>query len=280
MKNKLLFSAALVAALFAATFYGCQNEDLGDQMDLKEQNSFVLEQETPLYDFLLPPGTKVTQISASQVHFELPEEYVFLRYDPNEGVEFGREESYACTCSGDNPCTVFHHPDLGFGCLQGDCSGTCTGKRGGGPNTKQVLGVLNASSEHLIGERKEFLNPGSLSKQGYDIFFEQVVKEELMELVEFAYSGSAYKNSSDLIAKEGEQSVTYVKLQYMGISFAIAVPNFDEVKDKQFINFEAGSRVSCTGSNGCTCKLEKTCILGNCIHYCNECTTSTLVVEE
>jgi hypothetical protein len=80
---------------------------------------------------ILPAGTKLC-ISPDnlEVRIELPAGYAFLSRE----ISFTEKAlpvfaTYACYCSVvNNACQVFYAEDLGFGCLQSSCTGSCTGK--------------------------------------------------------------------------------------------------------------------------------------------------------
>ena len=237
-----------------------------------------LKVETAMDDIVLPIGTKIETISDSQIDIELPSNYQFLLFDDKNGASFSRFGSYSCTCSAKNSCKVFYNPKVGYGCLQNSCSGSCIGKPSGDDATKTAYGIINNDSGSLLGEK--FIAAGNLTHKGYEIFIEHVAKDELNEFFDFAFSAIQYNNAEELITIKGRESVTQVLLQYKGIYISAMVPNFDNEKESQLIDFQSGPYVSCAGSNGCSCTKDKTCILGNCVYYCDGCTTCTMTVEK
>lgn len=257
----------------------CESE-LDNQDNLRGKNVItkVLEKQTTIGDMLLPLGTKVSAISESQIDIELPSDFEFLLYNDKEGVSFSRSGSYSCTCSAQNSCKVFYNSGAGYGCLQNSCSGSCTGTPSGGGIKKPAYGIINNTSNELLGEK--FTASGNLTHKGYEIFIEHIAKDKLIAFFDFAFSENEYKNGTELISKKGEESTTQVLLQYKGVSFSAVVPNFDDHKDNQIIDFERGPSISCAGGNGCTCSKDKTCILGNCVYYCDGCTTCTMTVNK
>ncbi len=247
---------------------------------MEENLSFtILEQETKLGDdLILPEGSKINFISESQIDIELPPNFKFLLFDERDGVSYSSKGSYSCTCSAQNSCKVFYNPREGFGCLQNSCTGSCTGTPSGGGGIKRIYGTVNTQSNDLLGDN--FTKSGHLTHKGYEIFFKEIVYKKLNDFFKFAFSENDFKNSTDLIANKGEESVTNVVLQYMGISFSAIVPNFDNESDNQLINFTRGPSISCTGNNGCNCTKDKFCILGNCVYFCDGCTTCTMTVKQ
>jgi len=143
---------------------------------------------------------------------------------------------------------------------------------------KRIYGIVNTQSNELLADN--FIQSGHLTHKGYEIFFDKVAKQKLIEFFNFAFSNNVYKNSTELIANKGKESTTNVVLQYMGISFSAVVPNFDNEKNNQLINFTTGTSVSCEGSNGCSCVKGKYNILGNSVYYCAGCTTCTITLNE
>lgn len=281
MKN-LKFSVIVIAALFltVVSFVSCENQEISEQNTVKENLSFkILKQETKLGDdLILPVGTKIIRISDGQIDIELPSNFKFLLFDEKDGVSYSSKGSYSCSCSAQNSCKVIYTISSGYGCLQNSCSGSCTGKPSGGSNIKTIYGTVNTQSEDLLGDN--FIQSGHLTHKGYEIFFKEIANKKLVEFFDFAFLENDYKNSTDLIAHKGIESTTNVVLQYMGISFSAVVPNFDNEKNNQIINFTYGPVVSCAGSNGCSCTKDKYCILGNCVYYCDGCTTCTMTVKQ
>ena len=80
---------------------------------------------------ILPAGTKLCFTTDNlAVRVELPSGYVFLSKEmPFTEKALPVFATYACYCSVvNNACQVFYAEDLGFGCLQSSCTGSCTGK--------------------------------------------------------------------------------------------------------------------------------------------------------
>jgi len=276
-KINLFIGLLLISSPFL--FFNCQNEIFEkESTELVNLRTRILDQKTNLDDFILPIGTSINQISEGQINIKLPNNYVFLLFDEETGVSYSNKSSYSCTCSEQNSCKVIYTTGEGYGCMQNSCSGSCTGTPSGGENDKQVYGVLNTKDNDILPNN--FSDFGSLTKEGYQIFFNYVARDKLSEFFNFVYKPTNYKNSLDFIANEGEENTTKVMLQYKGISFAAVVPNYDKYEDSQIINFEKGPTVTCAGNNSCSCTVDKTCIFGNCVYFCDGCTTCTMSVDD
>lgn len=80
---------------------------------------------------MLPAGSKfcITKDNL-EVRVELPTGFAF--FSKSEGAaerSLPVFATYACYCSGmGSACSVFYEDNMGFGCLQSSCSGSCTGK--------------------------------------------------------------------------------------------------------------------------------------------------------
>ena len=263
-------------------FVGCQNDLIVDDLSQATNlDSRILEEETPFDDLILPTGSKVTQVSEDQIDIELPDGYEFLLYEENDGVSYSRFGSYSCTCSDQGSCTVIYNESAGYGCLQSTCGGSCTGtptSGGGIKRQKRVYGVLNVSTPELVSGN--FADQGSLTDEGYDIFFKEIAPAKLKAFFELAYRNTGYKNGEDYLANEGEENTSQVLLQFKGISFTAVVPNIDG-SDNKSTSLISGPSVSCAGNGGCSCTVEKECIpfLG-CVYHCGGCTTCTMTVNE
>ena len=278
-KYSLLFLSLVCLGIFV--FVGCQDnltvDDLNEETNL---TSRILEKETPLDDLTLPAGSKVTQVSDSQIDIDLPNGYEFLLHDENDGVSYSSFGSYTCTCSASGSCKAFHAGEEGYGCLQSSCSGSCTGTPSSGGGIKrqtQVYGILNVSTPSLVSSN--FVDRGSLTEEGYDIFFNKVAHDELKGFFDLAYLNTGYKNAEEYLANEGEEKTSHVLLQFKGISFSAVIPNVDQAGNS-FASLISGPSVSCAGSNGCSCAKDKRCFLGNCVYFCEGCTTCTITVNE
>lgn len=108
------------AAVATAKMANCGKEIVADKP--------VKAGETGIF---LPAGSKLCITPDNmEVRIELPAGYAFLSRE----ISFTEKAlpvfaTYACYCSVvNNACQVFYAEDLGFGCLQSSCTGSCTGK--------------------------------------------------------------------------------------------------------------------------------------------------------
>src|SRR6202008_639053 len=76
---------------------------------------------------VLPVKTKLCFSADNlEIRIELPEGYGFMVKGQNKVLPIWA--TYTCICSANGACQVFYASNLGFGCLQSSCSGSCTGK--------------------------------------------------------------------------------------------------------------------------------------------------------
>lgn len=76
---------------------------------------------------VLPVKTKLCFSADNlEIRIELPEGYGFMVKGQNKILPIWA--TYTCICSANGACQVFYASNLGFGCLQSSCSGSCTGK--------------------------------------------------------------------------------------------------------------------------------------------------------
>ena len=271
---KKLFNSILISLLLIITFNACNEKELQDTTPLVE-NVEILQEARLVDDILLPIGTKVITKPDEGLDFELPTGFKFVTLNARKGVELLAYGSYTCTCTKEGgSCTVFYNKTLGYGCLQSTCDGTCEGKAGG---NEQFLGIIDERNNEIIST----LEPptGNLTESGYHIFFEQIAYEKIKEQYDFIYAGLDIDNPEELL-NQNESNVEHIQVQYLGIQFSLIVPNFDEHKDDQIIDFRSGTEITCTGATNCTCKKGKKCVLGNCVYYCSGCKSCTITVEE
>lgn len=157
--RKLLKAVLFVSC--AGYFLSCNNEETttGHTADLNKLNDeVVLETDLLAGELIIPKGAKAIKISESEIKFELPEAFKFLTLDESNNVTYSSSSSYSCSCSTPNTsCAVFYNEDIGFGCLQSSCTGSCTGKPK--KNNQRVLGVVNTSSNTLLAE--SFIKTGT-----------------------------------------------------------------------------------------------------------------------
>jgi len=76
---------------------------------------------------VLPVKTKLCFSADNlEIRIELPAGYGFMVKGQNKLLPIWA--TYTCICSANGACQVFYASNLGFGCLQSTCSGSCTGK--------------------------------------------------------------------------------------------------------------------------------------------------------
>lgn len=160
MKLKIFISMLISSMTMMILTISCtdlQEADMNTTEHLKsiELRDSILEERTLLGDDIyLPKGTHwyYTNENRSEVVFELPEGYTFLlKNTKTEEYSLSNEGGgYSCACSSGDSCTTFYNKGLGYGCLQNDCTGSCTGKRASIPDSNlQIVGVLNAKNDIL-----------------------------------------------------------------------------------------------------------------------------------
>lgn len=185
MKSKFFISLPIMLIGMIAVVISCsdlQEDELvnTDHLRLIKSDGGILEEETLLGDNIyLPKGTYwyYSNKEKNEVIFELPEKYTFLLEDLDTGKFRISTEGggYSCTCSGGGSCTTFYNQSLGYGCLQSDCTGSCTGKPNVITKNERIVGVLNSENSMMDADLNQ--EKASLSEQGIKGLFE--VKEIL-----------------------------------------------------------------------------------------------------
>jgi len=272
MRNTLLFSFILLLISCAKDESPIQFGDLWTPI---EPNA-ILE------DLKLPEGTLTHNRSDNEIKFKLPEGYNFVNKSRNGGIRFDHFGTYSCKCSGtEGSCTVFYHKEVGFGCLQSDCSGDCTSSTGN-PTNEQLIGIVD-TNDGLISI-SDHLSSGSLTKEGYEWFFEQKeLQNQIKEHYDLVLENTKFSSSEDFISNSAPNEITYLPVKYYGIEFSLAIPIEKESVKNQLmpdIVKKSGPKVSCTGSSNCSCAVEKKCVFGNCIYYCGGCSLCTMDVRQ
>jgi len=228
----------------------------------------------------LPNETLAKFTSKNEIEFQLPENYSFVTESSIGKRSFSNFGSYTCTCDKNGACTPFYSSETEFGCLQSDCDGKCTGEKSSGGS--QLIGIID-NIQNLL-ELSDHIQTGSLTEDGRNWFSENTgLLKELDKFYDFVLEGTAYKNSEDLINNSLPSEIRFMPVKYLGVEFAIAVPmNDDDISNQFFPEFgkKSFTDVSCSGSNGCTCKKEKKCVLGKCIYWCSGCNPCTITIDE
>jgi hypothetical protein len=291
MKNKFFISLSIMLMTMITLVISCsdlQEEDVINTEHLKSMklNGSILEEQTLLGDNIyLPKGTNwyYSNEQKNEVIFKLPEDYIFMLKNVETGkfslsIEGG---GYSCTCSSGGSCTTFYNKDLGYGCLQSDCTGSCTGKASAvlTPNL-QIVGVLNAKNTMLDANLLQ--EKASLSSEGIDGFFEiEEIKEEIKRTYDIIYK---YAEKPNFESGYDISKYVYAKTLLYGFEVGIIIPNDAELqKSMKNLNVsiisdvDAPSSCKCSGgSQGGSCKLEKKGLFGYVAYYCNGCSTCTM----
>ena len=172
---------------FAVLLFACSESDNGviPQEVANLSSERILEEPTPLNNILLPSGTKVVEISESEIQIELPQEYRFLTTDNSGAPNLSRFGGYSCTCSASNSCKVFFNSKVGYGCLQNSCTGSCTGMPVDDIGIRNpLLGVLNVTKNEIMPDKNNF---GNLTDKGLHLFFESIASQKISEIYNFIY---------------------------------------------------------------------------------------------
>lgn len=280
-----------IFAIFFLTFIISCNNDNEMSLDKNQESlnlSKTLKEPTLIgNEILLPEGTnwKFTDESHGEVDFTLPEGFEFLLFNErtNELRIAPVGGGYSCTCSGDNSCTTFYNKDLGYGCLQSSCSGSCTGKNSKLSSEFTVEGILYTANDNLDADFPK--HKASLSNKGKELLFEiPEFQNEIKRTYDVIYKYSSKPDFSDknLIQKVDSKKYTFAKTHLYGFDLALLIPNDSNLNELmpnlRKITIEDGpTSCSCSGgSEGGTCKLEKKGLLGYVAYYCNGCTTCTM----
>lgn len=293
MKSHILKTlGAISVVLLQILLVGCDN---ANELTLNQDQESLTTLKTlakPTFigdEVLLPVGTKwrFTSDTRQEVVFELPEGFEFLLFNEKTNeikvASFGG--GYSCTCTGDKSCTVFYNSDLGYGCLQSECTGSCIGKNAIIQSDFTIEGVLYTANDMVDAINSQ--NKASLSKKGKELLFEiPAFQKEIKRTYDVVYKYSPKPDFSDQNLEQNIDKKTYifVKTQLYGFDLALIIPNdpaFSELMpnlQKMAIEGDGGpTSCSCSGgSEGGNCKLQKKGLLGYVAYYCNGCTTCTM----
>jgi hypothetical protein len=284
MKKKILIPTLfLFSFLFVTTIYlaSC-NKNTSSTKTVDTTQKFSLNEKGLLDDnIFLPAGTSWQYVSSSgsEVRLTLPEGYGFLKSNLSDGsyvIDPGGG-GYSCTCSKGGSCKVFYQKELGYGCLQNDCSGSCTGSPTA--NQQKILGVVNLENDHL--DLTSGTIKASLSEEGKRAFFKlPQVQAEIKKNYDFVYANIAKPNFQEIDPNNLPKNYFIGKFFLYGVEVGLLLP-----KDEGLLNARPELRASlvaptsckCSGtSGGDNCKLHKDCILGYCAYSCSGCTTCTM----
>ncbi|MEY5068327.1 MAG: hypothetical protein RLZ47_189 [Bacteroidota bacterium] len=241
----------------------------------------ILTQPTLLgNDIYLPAGTKCIYSDKShhEVVFILPKGYAFLlRNRETRESEISIEGGgYSCTCTGGGGCTTFYNEDLGYGCLQHHCSGSCVGKRTKSESADVIEGVLVLDNDRI--DKRLVSEKASLSDLGKTSFFDlKEVQQELKRTYDIVYKYLPKPNFKDLDFGK-EINFVYAKTYLYGFEIGLILPNdsglYKWMPDLKVTSLmEASKSCKCSGASGTSCKLKRAGLLGYEAYYCNGCTT-------
>ncbi|MCM4154418.1 hypothetical protein [Gramella sp. AN32] len=252
-----------------------------------EEEIFVLESKTSLGDgIFLPQGTEWYYVDKehSAVEFKLPKGYSFLVQNSESGkysLSQNPEGGYSCSCSGENSCKTFYNKDVGYGCLQSTCTGSCTGT----PTTNNneiIEGVLIEKYANLQGTKSKF-EKAYLSPNGKSGFFQVAsIQNEIARNMKMAFESSGQPDFSLIdLGDFDKHKLVLADVQLYGFHFGIPLPD-DGSLDQSFSNIsytknpEAPTQCSCDTEGQTGCELQKDCFLGQCAYHCDGCSTCTM----
>jgi len=285
---KKIFVLAVI--FFSMLLYNCRKDDNNvTTHDINQIDSFkTLDEQTLIgEEIFLPKGTKwqFSNKSHSEVIFKLPDGFDFLLYNElTDEVKIAPSGGgYSCTCSEGGSCTVFWNKELGYGCLQNSCTGTCTGERTKKQSNFVIEGVLYTKNDMVDIKEPKFV--ASLSQKGKEIFFDaKKVKNEIKRTYDFLYKHMKKPNFSDknILSKINDVDYTLIKTYLYGFEIALLIPN-DKNLDQLIPNIKkiapSDAPTSCDCSSGESsgeCELKSKGLLGYKVYYCNGCTTCTM----
>lgn len=263
----------------------CDKEDETNFENKTIKQQEILKEITLLgNEISLPIGTKwnYTNKEKNEVEFELPDGYKFLLYNESTGefkVAFDGG-GYSCTCSGGGSCTTFYNKDLGYGCLQSNCSGSCTGKNAKINSGFTIEGVLYTKNSILNSNSLEKASLSEIGKKG--IFKIPEFKNEIKRVYDFVYKNIDKPNFlEDNFEQKLEKNKYDVAKTYLyGFELGILIPKKSNI-DNSIPNLhkvaleDAPKSCSCSG-NGSGCALQKEGLFGYVAYYCTGCTSCTM----
>jgi hypothetical protein len=263
----------------------CEKEDVTGTKNKTIQKKEVLKEVTLLGNELnLPIGTQwfYTNKEHNEVEFELPKGYKFLLYNKSTdkfiiSLDGG---GYSCTCSGGGSCTTFHNNELGYGCLQSNCSGSCTGKNAKLASGYTIEGILYTDNDMLDSKSKGKASLSEIGKIG--IFKIDAFRNEIKRTYDIVYKYSDKPSFSiDNFERKLEKNIyIFAKTYLYGFEIGLILPN-DPNLDSLMPNLqtvaieEAPKNCSCSGG-GSGCVLKKKGLFGYAAYYCTGCTTCTM----
>lgn len=285
MKNKLIYTALIIFVLsLSINIISCN--DNTDDINYNKVKRETLTNKTLLgSNIYLPKNTKwfYTNKDHNEVEFELPKGFKFLLFDEKEGA-FSLADSgggYSCTCSESGSCTTFYNKDVGYGCLQSNCTGSCTGKRTKSLSASRIEGVVFIENDKIDTKTDEMASLSDLGKVG--IFKIEEFGNEIKKGYDLLYKHIDKPNFNSELSKMNSTKFVFAQTYLYGVELGLVIP-----KDPKISKFLPNLRLasledaggpkgcSCSGTSGGNCKLEKEGLFGYTVYYCKGCTTCTM----
>jgi hypothetical protein len=285
MKNKLIYTALIIFVLsLSINIISCN--DNTDDINYNNVKRETLNNKTLLgSNIYLPKNTKwfYTNKDHNEVEFELPKGYKFLLFDEKEGT-FSLADSgggYSCTCSESGSCKTFYNKDVGYGCLQSNCTGSCTGKRTKSLSASRIEGVVFIENDKIDTKTDEMASLSDLGKVG--IFKIEEFGNEIKKGYDLLYKHIDKPNFNSELNKMNSTKFVFAQTYLYGVELGLVIP-----KDPKISKFLPNLRLasledaggpkgcSCSGTSGGNCKLEKEGLFGYSVYYCKGCTTCTM----
>jgi hypothetical protein len=285
MKNKLIYTALIIFVLtLSINIISCN--DNTDDINYNNVKRQTLNNKTLLgSNIYLPKNTKwfYTNKDHNEVEFELPKGYKFLLFDEKEGT-FSLADSgggYSCTCSESGSCTTFYNKDVGYGCLQSNCTGSCTGKRTKSLSASRIEGVVFIENDKIDTKTDEMASLSDFGKVG--IFKIEEFGNEIKKGYDLLYKHIDKPNFNSELSKMNSTKFVFAQTYLYGVELGLVIP-----KDPKISKFLPNLRLasledaggpkgcSCSGTSGGNCKLEKEGLFGYTVYYCKGCTTCTM----
>lgn len=275
-------SSGLVIFLIVLTLSSCEKDTEKDASLKLSPEKQVLKQVTLLGNEInLPIGTAwyYNNREKNEVAFELPKGYQFLLHNTLTG-EFKVANDgggYSCTCSSGGSCTTFYNADLGYGCLQSTCGGSCTGKNGRVKSNEVIEGVLYTANDMVDSDTVKRASLSEIGKKG--IFKVAAFRNEIKRTYDLVYK---HVDKPDFSNPNFEKNLNndkfvFAKTYLFGFEIGLIIPN-DANLGKLMTNLqrvEAPKKCDCGGS-GSGCDLKKEGLFGYVAYYCTGCTTCTM----
>ncbi len=257
MKTKL-FIAGIGIILVAAIFAGCNKGDNNHKATTQIVQTITLHNVT-VNGIHLPNGTKAIRVNKSKVKFVFPKGIQLWFVDNNNSLQKIEESDYTCSCSSSGGCDVVLVKGE-YGCMQGSCTGSCTGTPGKGLTEKKFAFVDLNQKISPVQNQKEY---DSLKYIPAFLLFDTQTKQILR-----TYAKSIYKknvNIDKLLQRidshQGFNSdvnnIVYVEMKMFGYKFLYGIYVNDLTKEKSTNNLWdiAPGKIKCTcesGSSDCT----------------------------